>query len=52
MTWSNAPEFASGRMPTQLAGVSVTVNGRPAYVYFVSPAQINVLTPLIWRPDQ
>jgi len=53
--WSNAPEFAQGRMPTELAGVSVTVNGKPAYVYWfcsaaTTPAcpadQINVLTPL------
>lgn len=53
--WSNAPDFASGRMPTQLNGVSVTVNGQPAYVYFYCSAvtsqtcnsdQINVLTPL------
>jgi uncharacterized protein (TIGR03437 family) len=53
--WSNAPEFASGRMPTQLGGVSVTVNGKAAFVYFycsvvTSPVctsdQINVLTPL------
>lgn len=53
--WSNAPEFASGRMPTQLNGVSVNVNGKPAYVWwFCSVAtstictsdQINVLTPL------
>jgi uncharacterized protein (TIGR03437 family) len=46
VTWDNAPEFASGRMPTQLNGVSVTVNGKPAFVYFVSAAQVNVLTPL------
>jgi|GEM_PF-1423894 len=32
-------------LPTELAGVSVTVNGRPAYVQFVSPRQINVLAP-------
>jgi uncharacterized protein (TIGR03437 family) len=53
--WSNAPEFASGRMPTQLNGVSVTVNGKPAYIYFFCSGktskicqtdQINVLTPL------
>jgi len=53
--WSKAPEFASGRMPTQLNGMSVTVNGKPAYVYWfcsaaTTPAcaadQINVLTPL------
>jgi uncharacterized protein (TIGR03437 family) len=46
LVWSNAPDFASGRMPTQLGNVSVTVNGKPAYVYYVSATQINVLTPL------
>jgi uncharacterized protein (TIGR03437 family) len=46
ITWSDAPEFASGRMPTALQGVSVKVNGKSAYVYFVSPGQVNVLTPL------
>jgi uncharacterized protein (TIGR03437 family) len=46
MVWSNAPEFASGRMPIRLASVGVLVNGKPAYVYFVSQAQINVLAPL------
>jgi uncharacterized protein (TIGR03437 family) len=45
-TWSSAPEFAVGRMPTQLSNVSVKVNGKPAYVYFISENQINVLTPL------
>jgi uncharacterized protein (TIGR03437 family) len=50
LTWSGAPEFASGRMPTQLNGVSVTVNGKPAYVYYISPNQINVLTPLNLEP--
>ncbi|MEN6602569.1 MAG: SBBP repeat-containing protein, partial [Bryobacteraceae bacterium] len=45
-TWSTAPEFASGKMPTQLRNVSVTVNGKPSYVYFISPAQVNVLTGL------
>ena len=46
LTWSSAPDFASGRMPTQLANVSVTVNGKPAFIYYVSPTQINALTPL------
>src|SRR5450759_2484418 len=32
-------------MPTQLDGVSVTVNGKAAYVYYISPSQVNVLTP-------
>jgi uncharacterized protein (TIGR03437 family) len=53
--WSKAPEFASGRMPTQLGGVSATINGKPAYMYFFCSAvtnkdcaqdQINLLTPL------
>jgi trimeric autotransporter adhesin len=46
MVWNNAPDFAFGEMPTQLGGVGVTVDGKPAFVYFVSPTQINVLTPL------
>ncbi len=55
VVWSNAPEFASGRMPTVLQGIGVKVNDVPAYVYFfcsaaTNPAcasdQINVLTPL------
>jgi uncharacterized protein (TIGR03437 family) len=46
MTWSNAPEFAAGKMPTQLSNVSVKVNGKSAYVYYISDTQINVLTPL------
>ncbi len=33
-------------MPTQLNGVSATVNGKPAFIYFVSPGQINALSPL------
>jgi uncharacterized protein (TIGR03437 family) len=46
LTWSSASSFASGQMPTSLDGVSVTVNGKPAYIYFISPTQVNVLTPL------
>jgi endo-1,4-beta-xylanase len=53
--WSTAPSFAQGKMPTNLEGISVTVNGKPAFIYFycsvaTSPTctmdQINVLTPL------
>lgn len=53
--WSSAPEFASGQLPTKIGNVSVTVDGKPAYVYFYCSAatstvctsdQINVLTPL------
>ena len=32
-------------MPTQLDNVSVTINGQPAYVAYVSPKQLNVLAP-------
>lgn len=42
--WQSA-DFVSGQMPTQLDGVSVTVNGKPAYVYYISPVQLNILTP-------
>jgi len=38
-------DLVNNQMPTQLDGVSVTVNGKPAYVYYISPTQINVLTP-------
>lgn len=38
-------DFFGGQMPTQLDRVSVTVNGKGAYVYYVSPQQINILTP-------
>jgi uncharacterized protein (TIGR03437 family) len=38
-------ELASGRFPASLDNVSVSVNGKPAYVQYISPTQINVLTP-------
>ena len=40
-----ASDFVSDKMPTQLDGVSVTVNGHSGYVYYISPTQINILTP-------
>ncbi len=46
LVWSNAPEFAQGKMPTTLGGVSATVNGHAAYIYYVSPTQVNILTSL------
>ena len=39
------PDFVGGQMPTQLDGVSATVNGKSAYVYYISPSQLNILTP-------
>jgi uncharacterized protein (TIGR03437 family) len=41
-----ASDFVNNQMPTQLDGVSVTVNGRSAYIYYISPTQINLLTPV------
>ena len=38
-------DFVGNQMPTALDKVSATVNGKSAYVYYVSPTQINVLTP-------
>ena len=59
--WSNAPEFASGKMPTVLQGIGVKVNDKPAFVYFFCSAvtdpacasdQINALTPLDTKTGQ
>ena len=55
--WNTAPEFTSGRMPTQIGGypLGITVNNKPAYISFFCNSlpgsicttdQINVLTPL------
>ena len=32
-------------LPTSLDGVRVTINGEPAYICYISPIQINLLTP-------
>ena len=42
--WEDA-DFVSGNLPTELDGVRVNVNNKAAYVYFISPTQINVLSP-------
>jgi uncharacterized protein (TIGR03437 family) len=46
LLWSTAPEFLQGKMPTTLGGISATVNGKAAYIYYASPTQVNVLTSL------
>jgi uncharacterized protein (TIGR03118 family) len=43
-TWGST-DFVDGKLPTQLDGVAVKVNGKQAYVYFVSPRQINFIAP-------
>jgi uncharacterized protein (TIGR03437 family) len=43
-TWQ-ASDFSNGLLPTSLQGVSVTIDGIPAYVDYISPTQINALAP-------
>jgi len=43
-TWQPS-DFVKGALPTSLEGVSVTINGLPAYVEYISPTQINALAP-------
>jgi uncharacterized protein (TIGR03437 family) len=43
--WSHS--IINGVLPTSLDGVSVTMGGKPAYVYYISPGQLNVLAPNI-----
>ena len=38
-------EIVNGVLPTSLDGVSVTVNGKPAAISFISPGQINAQAP-------
>jgi uncharacterized protein (TIGR03437 family) len=41
--WASA--LSGNNLPTALDGVSVKVNNLPAYVYYISPTQLNVLPP-------
>jgi uncharacterized protein (TIGR03437 family) len=43
-TWTGT-DFVNGKLPESLEGVSVKINGKPAYIYFVSPGQLNILAP-------
>jgi uncharacterized protein (TIGR03437 family) len=38
-------EIINGKLPTSLDGVSVTIDGKPAFMYFISPTQIDVIAP-------
>ena len=40
-----ASDFVNNQLPTKLDGVSLTVNGKSAYLYSISPTQIQALTP-------
>ena len=43
-TWG-VNDFVAGQLPTKLNGASLTVGGRFAYIYYVSPTQINAIMP-------
>ena len=38
-------DLANGYLPTSLGGITVQINGKPAFVYYVSPTQVNVEAP-------
>ena len=41
--WNKA--IGGGQLPTSLDGVTVVFNGKPGYLTYISPTQINVLAP-------
>jgi uncharacterized protein (TIGR03437 family) len=41
----SSSDLVNNVMPTSLGGVSVQIDGKAAYMYYVSPTQINVLSP-------
>jgi len=43
--WAAADFSSTGAFPTSLDGVSVTIDGLPAFVEYVSPTQVNVQAP-------
>jgi uncharacterized protein (TIGR03437 family) len=42
-SWTNS--IINGMLPTTLDGVSVSVGGQPAYISYISPSQINAISP-------
>jgi len=42
-TWANS--IVNGNLPTKLDGVSVSIGGQSAYIYYVSATQINAVAP-------
>lgn len=42
-TW--AKSIVDGKLPTTLGGVTVSIGGKPAFLYSVSPTQINLQVP-------
>lgn len=39
-----AEDIANGLIPTSVDGVTVTINGQPAFIAYISPVQINLVT--------
>ena len=39
--WKSS-EFVNNQMPTNLDGVGATVNGKNAYIYYISATQVNI----------
>jgi uncharacterized protein (TIGR03437 family) len=42
--WTSS-DFSGVNAPTSLDGISVSINGKPAYVWYLSPTQLNVQAP-------
>jgi uncharacterized protein (TIGR03437 family) len=42
--WTSA-DFSGSNAPTMLDGISVSINGKPAYVWYLSTGQLNVQAP-------
>jgi uncharacterized protein (TIGR03437 family) len=42
--WTSS-DFNGTNAPTNLDGISVSINGKPAYVWYLSPTQLNVQAP-------
>jgi uncharacterized protein (TIGR03437 family) len=43
-TWTGT-DIVGGALPQALDGVSVSIDGKPAFVYYISPGQINAQAP-------
>jgi uncharacterized protein (TIGR03118 family) len=43
-SWADS-DFVNNQLPVKLDGVTATIDGKPAYVAYVSPKQLNVLAP-------
>ncbi|MEO5923215.1 MAG: S8 family serine peptidase [Bryobacteraceae bacterium] len=41
--------FVNGAYPTSANGISITVDGKAAFLYYLSPTQINIVTPDLTR---